>query len=173
MHTRTLRVRVPQRNGRNNIQPPRKPLRGLVAGRSVGGLQPGNLGLDLGLFTPVPFDLVRGPTHHFRTASKSRVRKNDELARTMVGWSRYKIVWPSISIKVEFATASGFKPTHPTTTNQPFADCREVLGEKPAKIGIAVVISSRLTKKIPFSIYIPIEERSAANRTAHYATLLQ
>ncbi len=55
----------------------------------------------------------------------SFVRRSDQLARKMVGWTPCEIVGPSISRKVELATTPGDRPTHPTIPNQPRADCRE------------------------------------------------
>ena len=68
-----------------------------------------------------------------RVASVSFVRRSDELARKMVGWTPCKIVGPSVSREVGLATTSGNRPTHPTLPTQPRADCREgeqILAEK-------------------------------------------
>ncbi len=104
---------------------PPKLSRGLVRERRVGGLKPWRSGLVQSLLTPAPFEFVRSPTHHFPSRSMSFVRRSDELARKMVGWTPCKIVGPSISREVELATTPGDRPIHPTIPNQPRADCRE------------------------------------------------
>ncbi len=82
-------------------------------GRRAGGLQPGNSGLVPGLSTPAPFEPVRGSTRHFPASMRIRVRRSDEKARKLVGWTPCKIVAPSISREVGLATTSGHRPPHP------------------------------------------------------------
>ncbi len=103
---------------------PRKLSWSLIRERRVGGLEPWRSGLVQSLFAPVSFEFIRSPTHHFPCRRSAFVRRSDESARKMVGWTPCKIVGPSISRGVELATIPGFRPTHPTLPKQAVADCR-------------------------------------------------
>ncbi len=57
---------------------PRKLSWSLVRERRVGGLKPWRSGLVQSLFTPVSFEFIRSPTHHFpcrRSAIRSKKRR--------------------------------------------------------------------------------------------------
>ncbi len=68
---------------------------------------------------PCPSSLYEAQPTISRAAAVPFVRRSDESAQKMVGWTPCKIVGPSISREVELATTPGSRPTHPTLPNQP------------------------------------------------------
>ncbi len=83
------------------------------------GINPGDWGWFKACLRPRPSSLHEAQPTVSRAASMSFLRRSDELARKMVGWTPYKIVGPSISREVELATTPGDRPTHPTIPNRP------------------------------------------------------
>ena len=62
--------------------------------------------------------LVRRPTHHFPSRLDVMRPKKRRKDTEMVGWTLCEIAGPSVSRDAGLATASGYRPTHPTTPNQ-------------------------------------------------------
>ena len=79
------------------------------------GWNPGVRGWFKACLRPCPSSLYEAQPTISRAAAVPFVRRSDESARKMVGWTPCKIVGPSISREVELATTPGYRPTHPGT----------------------------------------------------------